>query len=80
MPVAGVYRVMLFRIACIPASLMWSGVGKSGSPTAKLKTSTPSRFIAMARSLSTVVADGAMRSSFRVRGRVADMGMGRRVV
>src|SRR5215475_7142575 len=43
-PVFAVYRVRLFLIARMPASLMLSGVGKSGSPAPRSRTSAPSAF------------------------------------
>src|SRR5260370_29690009 len=44
MPPAGVYFDLFSSIARIAAILMWSGVGKSGSPGPKSAISTPRDF------------------------------------
>ena len=58
MPGVGAYLVLpLFR-AAIAASLMKSGVSKSGSPAAKLQTSSPAANIAFAFASMASVGDG----------------------
>src|ERR1700689_1388348 len=42
-PLTGVYLVKLAWMAAMAACLMFSGVGKSGSPALKSTTSTPAR-------------------------------------
>src|ERR1700732_5459697 len=49
------------RIALIAASLMLSGVSKSGSPAPRPMTSRPASFSARALSVTAMVADGLMR-------------------
>ena len=49
MPAAGVYFVLPERIAASAAWQIWSGVGKSGSPTERSTTLTPAAAIAEAR-------------------------------
>src|SRR5580692_1295150 len=49
------------RIALIAASLMFSGVSKSGSPAPSPMTSRPASFSARALSVTAMVADGLMR-------------------
>ena len=59
MPEAGVYFVLPSFRALIAASLMYSGVSKSGSPAPKPTTSMPWAFISLARLVTASVADGA---------------------
>ncbi len=61
MPETGVYFVSPRRIAAMAASLMLSGVSKSGSPTERLITSRPWAFRSRAFCVMTMVADGLMR-------------------
>ena len=61
MPETGVYFVSPRRIAAMAASLMLSGVSKSGSPTDRLITSRPWAFRSRAFCVMTMVADGLMR-------------------
>ena len=58
-PGVGVYFVCPSRMARIPASLIWSGVSKSGSPAPKPTTGIPSAFICLNFELTASVADGA---------------------
>src|SRR5215471_18027655 len=51
------------RIALIAASLMLSGVSKSGSPAPRPMTSRPANLSARALSVTAMVADGLMRCS-----------------
>src|SRR5579872_7314565 len=60
MPAGPVYFVKPSRIAVIAASLTGSGVSKSGSPAAKLRTSTPFRLSWRARSSIPIVIDGVI--------------------
>src|SRR3989338_1834502 len=46
-------------MAAIAACLMWAGVSQSGSPPAKLTTSTPCAFRALALAVMASVDDGA---------------------
>ena len=64
MPAAGVYFVLPERIAASAAWQIWSGVGKSGSPTERSTTFMPAAAIAEARAAMASVADG---SSARMR-------------
>ena len=60
MPDAGdVYLVNPSVMARIPASLMFCGVSKSGSPADKAMTSIPSRFMAAALADIAIVDDGS---------------------
>ena len=52
------YLVCPARMASMADSLMTSGVSKSGSPAAKLSTSSPSRRIALALLATATVAEG----------------------
>ena len=61
LPSTGVYRVLPALMAAIAASLIGSGVSKSGSPAPKLMMSTPSRLRAVAFDRTAPVADGLMR-------------------
>lgn len=60
-PVSFVYFVNPDSIALIAAELMGAGVRKSGSPAAKLMTSSPFAFIVLARSDKTAVLDSESR-------------------
>src|SRR5690606_8653781 len=62
MPSTSVYWVSPRRTASMAASLMLSGVSKSGSPVPRLITSRPSRFSSRARALVARVADGLTRA------------------
>ena len=77
MPETGVYFVSPRRIAAIAASLMLSGVSKSGSPTESEITSRPFAFRSRAFCVITMVAEGFTRD--RVSARKA-MGRLRRQV
>src|SRR4030067_1131983 len=59
-----VYLVKLSRMALIPASLTFSGVGKSGSPTLRSMTSMPSAFMALALAEIFRVGEAPMRWTF----------------
>ena len=62
MPSTAVYFAALpSRIALIAASLMLSGVSKSGSPAPRPMTSRPAALSARALSVTAMVADGLMR-------------------
>src|SRR5258707_10242149 len=56
-----VYLVKFASIARCAAALMWSGVGKSGSPAPKSTTSIPWAFIFMASAATFIVGDTAIR-------------------
>src|SRR5258706_12120176 len=56
-----VYFVKFASMARCAAALMWSGVGKSGSPAPKSTTSIPWAFILMASDATFMVGDTAMR-------------------
>src|SRR5512137_2758760 len=64
MPSLSVYFVKFSRMALIPASLMFSGVGKSGSPTLRSMTSMPSAFMALALAEIFRVGEAPMRWTF----------------
>ena len=57
-PGVGAYLVLPERSATIAASLMKSGVSKSGSPAAKLHTSSPAAIMALALASISSVGDG----------------------
>jgi hypothetical protein len=60
-PAAGVYLWFFgSRAAAAAASTMCSGVGKSGSPAAKLTTGLPSAFSCLAFASTLSVADSVM--------------------
>src|SRR6266850_7743457 len=61
MPPAGVYFDLFSSIALIPAFLMWSGVGKSGSPGPKSATSTPRDLSFSASAITAAVGEIFMR-------------------
>ena len=63
MPSTAVYLVLPSRIALIAASLMLSGVSKSGSPAPRPITSRPAAFSSRALLVTAMVADGLMRAS-----------------
>src|SRR5512143_1611608 len=60
MPGVGAYLVLPALSAAMAASLMNSGVSKSGSPAAKLATSSPAASMAFAFASIASVGDGAM--------------------
>src|SRR5882672_6099205 len=60
-PPAGVYFDLFSSIALIPAFLMWSGVGKSGSPGPKSATSTPRDLSFSASAITAAVGEICMR-------------------
>src|SRR4030065_2091341 len=64
MPVFSVYLVKFSRMALMPASLTFSGVGKSGSPTLRSMTSIPSTFMALALAEIFRVGEAPMRWTF----------------
>src|SRR6266446_8781578 len=61
MPPAGVYFDLFSSIALIPAFLMWSGVGKSGSPGPKSATSIPRDLSFSASTITAAVGEICMR-------------------
>src|SRR5580658_205916 len=61
MPSVSVYLVLPSRIARIPASLMFSGVSKSGSPASSEMMSRPAARRARAWAAAPVVAEGLTR-------------------
>src|SRR5271165_3395801 len=61
MPPVGVYFVRFSSMALIAAFLMWSGVGKSGSPGPKSAISTPLAFNCSAAPITTAVGDTCIR-------------------
>src|SRR5215208_3489185 len=64
MPLAAVYFVRPARIALSAASLMFSGVSKSGSPAPKSQTFTPAARKASAACIAAIVADDCMWLTF----------------
>src|SRR5688500_1587956 len=58
MPGVGAYFVFPPFNAAMHASLMWSGVSKSGSPAAKPQTSSPAACRALALASTARVGDG----------------------
>src|SRR5258708_40122500 len=60
-PGTAVYLVSLAWMALMAASLMWSGVGKSGSPAARPITSLPAAFISRNLPWAALVGEGLMR-------------------
>src|SRR2546423_14295497 len=58
MPGVGAYLVLPAFSAAMHASLMCSGVSKSGSPAAKPQTSSPAACRAFARASTASVGDG----------------------
>ncbi len=63
MPSTFVYFVLPSRIALIPASLMLSGVSKSGSPAPRLITSFPAALSSRALDETAMVGEGFTRAS-----------------
>ena len=63
MPSTGGYLVSPRLIAAIAASLMLSGVSKSGSPTDSEMTSRPVAFRSRAFCVTVMVAEGLTRLS-----------------
>src|SRR5712692_8889688 len=61
MPLAGVYFDLFSSIARIAAILMWSGVGKSGSPGPKSAMSMPRAFSLSASAMTAAVGEICMR-------------------
>jgi hypothetical protein len=61
MPSIAVYLVSPRRIAAIAASLMWSGVSKSGSPAPSPITSRPAARSSRAFWVTAMVGDGLIR-------------------
>ncbi len=61
MPPVGVYFDLFSSIALIAAILMWSGVGKSGSPGPKSAISIPSAFSFSASAMTAAVGEIFMR-------------------
>src|SRR5476651_435063 len=59
MPGVATYLVLPARRAAIAPSLMCSGVSKSGSPAAKLQTSSPAAWRALALASTASVGEGA---------------------
>src|SRR5689334_19381715 len=79
MPSTAVYLVSPRRIAAIAASLMLSGVSKSGSPAPSPITSRPAAFRSRAFCVTAMVGDGWMRPSDSARkplGSGLDMTLG----
>ena len=60
MPGVGAYLVLPARSAATQASLMKSGVSKSGSPAPKTQTSSPAAFNAFALASTASVGDGVI--------------------
>jgi hypothetical protein len=60
-PSTTVYFVWPASIARFAASLMWSGVSKSGSPAPSAMISRPAAFNSAARMVEAMVGDGLMR-------------------
>src|SRR5882724_2352292 len=74
MPPAGVYFDLFSSIALIAALLMWSGVGKSGSPGPKSAISTPRDFSFSASEITAAVGEICMRLMRSVNCTVAPCG------
>src|SRR6476619_5397529 len=68
-PPAAVYLVRPARIALAAASLMLSGVSKSGSPAPKSQTFAPEARSASAACIAAIVADDCMRATFSETGK-----------
>src|SRR5690606_18855626 len=68
MPGVGAYLVLPDRRAAAQASLMCSGVSKSGSPAAKPQTSSPAACRALAFASTARVGDGEMLRDQTERG------------
>ena len=67
MPATGGYLVSPRRMAAIAASLMLSGVSKSGSPAPSPITSRPASFSSRAFCVTAMVADGLTRARLSAR-------------
>src|SRR5271167_4701121 len=67
MPLTAVYFVLPSRIAFAAASLMWSGVSKSGSPAPKPITSRPTTLSSTALVVTAIVGEGLIRASREAR-------------
>src|SRR3989338_6790659 len=65
-PVGGVYLVKPFSMAAIPGFLIKSGVSKSGSPAAKLTTSTPLAFNSLTFAVIASVEEPRRAAIFRL--------------
>src|SRR5258706_10713293 len=74
MPSTAVYLVLPSRIALIAASLMLSGVSKSGSPAPRPMTSRPAAFSSRALLVTAMVADGLMRARASARKGIENSG------
>src|ERR1044072_7477097 len=68
-PALAVYFVRPAHIALAAASLMLSGVSKSGSPAPKSQTSAPEARNASAACMAAIVADDCMRATFSETGK-----------
>ena len=74
MPSTAVYFDALpSRMALIAASLMFSGVSKSGSPAPSPMTLRPAALSARALSVTAMVADGLMRAIRSARKAIANL-------
>src|ERR1700728_1648860 len=81
MPSTAVYLAALpSRMALIAASLMFSGVSKSGSPAPSPITSRPDAFNERALSVTAMVADGLVRERRSARKAIARSTCQRRVL
>src|SRR5215207_9141123 len=69
MPPAAVYFVRPARMALFAASLMFSGVSKSGSPAPKSQTFAPDARKASAACIAAIVADDCIRATFSETGK-----------
>ncbi len=67
MPSTAVYLVLPSRIALMAASLMCSGVSKSGSPAPRPMTSLPAAFSSAALLVTAIVCEGWTRASASAR-------------
>src|SRR5690242_3966572 len=78
MPPVAVYLVKPASSAALAASLMCAGVSKSGSPAAKLTTSSPLAASALALALRDSVGDGliALRRRLSCTGRSSLLELG----
>ena len=61
MPSTAVYCVWPLRMASMPASLMCSGVSKSGSPAPRSMMSRPSALSLATRPVTAIVGEGLTR-------------------
>ena len=76
MPAVATYFVFPAWSAATHASLMCWGVSKSGSPAAKLQTSTPAAAMDFALASTARVGDAAMPRAHVDRGGVGEDGIG----